>query len=913
MKQTFDVTGMSCAACSTHVDKATRKVEGVADVAVNLLKNSMEVEYAPDITSANVDKVNEAITAEVEKAGYGATPRVSPAAALGGSGKSSAQIAHENQVKAAVANEKHMRMRLIISSIFCVPLFYLAMGHMFGWPLPSVFLGHEHMMITALTELLLVAPIIFVDFKFFSGGFRSLFHLAPNMDALIAIGATASTGYSIYQMYVMAAAMGVGDLTTAHAAFMGLYFDSAGMILTLITVGKYFEARAKSHTTDAISKLIDLAPKTATVLRDGVETITPIEQVHVGDVLVVRAGETVPLDGTVLEGQASVDESAITGESVPVDKFPGSEVTGATINKSGYFTMEVQKTGDDTVLSGIIALVDEATSSKAPIQNTADKIAGVFVPAVIFFALFVFILWLILGAGLEAALNYAISVLVISCPCALGLATPTAIMVGTGRGASHGILIKDADSLETSGEAKTVVFDKTGTITSGKPQVIDISAGQSTDENELVALATAIESLSEHPLAQAVVDYAQGQGIASAAGSVTDFEQIPGEGIRASVGGDEVLAGNLRMMESHGVAIADATVISEAYADQGATPLFFARDGKLLGIIAAADAIKPTSERAIAELRAMGIRTVMLTGDNERTAAAIQKQAGVDTVIAGVLPGDKEREIAKLSDEGRVIMVGDGVNDAPALARADVGVAIGNGTDIAIDSADVVLMRSDLMDVPTAVQLSRRTLRTIRQNLFWALIYNVICIPIAAGLFSWAGLTINPMIGAAAMGFSSVFVVSNSLRMRAWKPSFTTPEVEAETPATPVATQIPEAVSAPVASSEPTASMETAAVASEPVASAKPAESEPTFPEPPAEATIAKTFDVDGMMCKNCVAHVTKALEGVDGVVRADVSLPRSAVAYLSHEVDNQVLINAIVEEDYEAEVVSTAPVHAAE
>ena len=902
MKQTFDVTGMSCAACSSRVDKCTRGVEGVVDVAVNLLKNSMEVEYDPEATPEQIARINEEISATVDKAGYGATPRAVQAAAGGtANGKSTAQLAHEAATKNAVANEKHMRMRLILSIVFCVPLFYLAMGHMMGWPLPSVFLGHEHMMVTALAELVLVAPIIFIDFKFFSNGFKSLFHGAPNMDSLIALGATASTAYSIANMFIMANAMGQGDLESAHEAFMGLYFDSAGMILTLITLGKYFEARAKGRTTDAISKLMDLAPKTANVLRDGVETEVPVEQVCVGDVLVVRAGEGVPLDGVVLEGSASVDESAITGESVPVDKRVGDPVTGATINKSGYFTMEVQRVGDDTVLAGIIALVDEATSSKAPIQNMADKIAGIFVPAVIGFAILVFVLWMLLAAPFETALTHAICVLVISCPCALGLATPTAIMVGTGRGASNGILIKSADSLETAGRIKTVVFDKTGTITQGKPGVVDVAPANGVAASDLMALASAVESKSEHPLAQAIVEYAESQGIHPVQDAVSDFTQVPGEGVRALVGGRTCLAGNARMMASNQVALDNAEGAAQRYADEGATPLFFALDGKLQGIIAAADAIKPTSARAIRELHAMGIDTVMLTGDNERTAHAIQKQAGLGKVIAGVLPQDKEREVARLSQEGGVAMVGDGINDAPALARADVGIAIGAGTDIAIESADLVLMRSDLMDVPAAIQLSRRTLRTIKQNLFWALIYNVICIPIAAGLFSWAGLTLDPMIGAAAMSFSSVCVVTNALRLRTWKPKFVTPE---EPSAQMSSVQAPKASPA----------LESAAPAPAPQPAAAPAPAAkpelPTEPEdlPAPDGTVAvKTLAVQEMMCGHCVRWVTQALQDVEGVLRADVSLSReNAVVYLNRDVPDDVLTAATDEQGYPAQVIET-------
>ena len=886
MRQIFDVSGMSCAACSARVDKCTRKVEGVADVAVNLLKNSMEVTYAEGVGADDKARIDTKISAEVSKAGYGAVPRVIPGSVAGSAGKSSAQVAHEKQMETASAAERHMRMRLIVSIVFCVPLFYLAMGHMFGWPLPGFLAGSDHFLTAALVELALVIPIVIVDFKFFSSGFKSLFHLSPNMDSLIALGATASIGYSIVQLCMLAGAMGSGDMDAAHKAFGNLYFDSAGMILTLITVGKYFETRAKTRTTDAISKLIDLAPKTATVLRDGVEEIVPVEQVAVGDVLVVRAGEGVPTDGVVLEGTAAIDESAITGESIPVEKAVGDEVTGATVVSSGYFQMRVTRTGDDTVLAGIIALVDEATSSKAPIQNTADKIAGVFVPVVIAVAIAVLIVWLAVGTGWKEALNYCISVLVISCPCALGLATPTAIMVGTGRGARSGILIKSAEALEAAGETKTVVFDKTGTITTGEPKVVAVKTADSPSSDsalspatrELIALAAAVEARSEHPLAQAVCTYAAGNGIAPA-GEVSAFEQVPGEGVHATVDGAEMLIGNLRMMENRGVAIADASKLAEKHANEGATPLLVARNSELLGIIAVADTVKASSPRAIRELGAMGIESVMLTGDNERTAAAIQQQAGLTRVVADMLPGDKEREVAKLCETGRTVMVGDGVNDAPALARADVGMAIGNGTDIAIESADMVLMRSDLMDVVSAIQLSRRTLRTIKQNLFWALIYNVICIPIAAGIFAWAGLTINPMIAAAAMGLSSIFVVSNALRMRGWKPRFVTAE-----------SGFAAAMAQETARSEHTTESFTQQVNHKSVEEK--------------DAVMEKTLNVTGMMCQNCVRHVKNALEGVDGVASAEVSLENnSAVVQLETDVADDVLIAAIVEEGYEAKM----------
>lgn len=882
-KLTFDITGMSCAACSSRVDKCTRSVDGVADVAVNLLKNSMEVEFEPGSTSDEVELASAAICAQVKKAGYGAQPR--EATQNGASkGTSSARIAHERQLERAAAATRHMRMRLVVSLVFCIPLFYIAMGHMLGWPIPPLLAGRENMMALALTELLLLVPIAAVNFTFFSSGFRGLAHRAPNMDSLIAIGATASAAYSVFQMYVGAGYLGLGDLDAAHGALSSLYFDSAGMILTLITLGKYFESRAKGRTTDAISKLIELAPKTANVLRDGAERVVDVDDVAVGDVLVVRAGEAIPLDGVVLEGAAFIDESALTGESASAEKQPKDNVYGATISKSGYFTMRVTKTGDDTVLAGIIALIDEATSTKAPIQNAADKIAGVFVPAVICFALGVLVLWLVFGAPVGTALNYAISVLVISCPCALGLATPTAIMVGTGRGASYGVLFKSAESLETAGKADFVVFDKTGTLTTGMPRVIRVDAEPGISENRLVSVAAAIEGKSEHPYAQAIIAYAQERAAQSFPGTLMLFKQHPGRGLSAEIDGKELITGNLLMMTEHGVDAKSAARRIDDIAEAAVTPLFFALDGRLLGIIGIADTIKATSAQAIAELQALGLHTVLLTGDNEKTAAAIQRACGAETCISGVLPAGKEREVAALERKGHVIMVGDGINDAPALTRADVGIAIGNGTDIAIDCADVVLMKSDPLDVVTAIQLSRRTLRTIRQNLFWALIYNVICIPIAAGFFSWAGLAINPMIGAAAMGASSIFVVSNALRMRMWKPRIDVPQ-----DATAADAEL-SGISASAASADTTG----AENEQQPVKAA------------PAGAVLAKTLEVEGMMCMHCVGYVTKALESIDGVLRADVSLPDSAIVYLSHDIDDQALVDAVIAEEYGARVVLT-------
>ena len=952
-KQTFDVSGMTCAACSARVEKTTSGVAGVEHAVVNLLKNSMEVEY--DGNPATLT----AISAAVEKAGYGAVPRVETAAAAGAPiSPASPSAAREN---AAAKEAAHVRMRLIVSFVFTIPLFYLSMGHMFGWPLPEFFLGHENMLTFAFTQFLLLLPVIFVNFKFFRVGFKTLFHGSPNMDSLIALGSTASTVYGIVAIYRIGWGMGHGDIDFAHMAAMDLYFESAAMILTLITLGKYFEARAKGKTTDAIAQLMDLSPKTAIRRNvDGVEEEVPAEQVRPGDILIVRAGASVPVDGVVIEGAGTVDESVITGESVPVEKGVGAAVTGATVNRTGWFAMRAERVGSDTVLAGIVRMVDEATSYKAPIEKLADKISGVFVPVVIAIALLTFAIWMFVGAGVATALSHAISVLVISCPCALGLATPTAIMVGTGRGAANGILVKSAEALQTAHDVKTVVLDKTGTITKGAPEVCEVlvaegasalasdaagrvggapsmadgfggaqslsspgsheqstglfgscgtrfvSAAGAIDEPKcndaaaaFLSLVYSLEKRSEHPLAQAIVAYAEACGVA--AQEVETFEQVPGGGLRGQVAGRACLAGNARLMGEGCVDIAGAEGEAQRLADEGKTVLFFAVDGALVGLIALADEPKPRSAAALAELSRMGIRTVMLTGDNERTAHAIQKRVGTDDVIAGVLPQGKEEVIRDLQKQGTVAMVGDGVNDAPALARADVGIAIGAGTDIAIDSADIVLMKSDLADVPAAISLSRAIMRNIKQNLFWALIYNVICIPVAAGALSFAGVTLNPMIAAAAMSCSSVCVVSNALRLRGWNPvvfggAASALEPEAAPDAAPEATLASEAgvptMDGP--SAEDGDGSPVSAGHSEEVQIVK-----------PKEITMEKKLSVEGMMCQHCVAHVKKALEGVEGVEEAVVDLDsNSATAKLSADVADRVLVDAIVDAGYEAKVV---------
>ena len=766
--QVFDVTGMTCAACSARVEKTTSAVPGVEKAVVNLLKNSMEVTYSGD------EAVLAAISEAVDKAGYGAIPR-----AAGGGASKAAAPAGPTPADIAKAEARRVRIRLIVSFIFTIPLFYLDMGHMYGWPLPGVFLGHENMMTFGLTQFLLVIPVVAVNFKFFRNGFKGLVHKSPNMDTLVALGSAASMLYSIAALYRIGYALGHGDMDGAHMAAMDLYFESAGMILTLITLGKYFEARAKGRTTGAIEALMNLAPKTALVVGDdGSEREVPVEQVQVGDILAVRSGAGVPVDGTVVQGAAAIDESALTGESVPVDKAEGAEVCAGTVAVSGYVRIRATRVGDDTSLAHIIKLVDDATSSKAPIQRIADRISGVFVPAVISVAVLVFVVWLVAtGMDVTKAVVHGISVLVISCPCALGLATPTAIMVGTGRGAKEGILIKSAETLENAHDVSCVVFDKTGTITKGTPEVTDVVAAPGMDEADLLTLALSVEERSEHPLARAVVEHAAAHTDDKL--PVSDWRQVPGEGVACTTEGQAALAGNARMMQAKGVELGGLAVRADELAAQGKTPLFFAWGGQLVGLIALADTVKPTSAAAIAELRAMGIRTVMLTGDNERTAAAIQRQVGVDEVVAGVLPQGKEAQIRRLQQQGKVAMVGDGVNDAPALARADIGIAIGAGTEVAIESADMVLMRSDLLDVASAVKLSRSTLRNIKQNLFWALFYNVICIPVAAGALTPLGVTLTPDFAAFAMSCSSICVVSNALRLRGWRPKWLSGEASA--------------------------------------------------------------------------------------------------------------------------------------
>ena len=861
-KEQFNVTGMTCAACSARVEKAVGKLAGVDKVAVNLLKNSMVVDY--DDAALNTQGIIDAVV----DAGYGASLKNAEA-------KKSGKAADTTGADIARQEYESIKRRLKLSLIFAVPLSYISMGHMMGWPLPGIFLGVENAMIFSLTLLLLVIPVVFINFKFFRVGFKTLFGLAPNMDSLIAIGASASLVYGVYALYKIAYGFGHGDLAMVHRFSMDLYFESAGMILTLITFGKFLEARAKGRTSDAINKLMNLAPKTAVVERDGAETEVPVEEVEKGDILVVRSGMSVPVDGVVTEGHAAVDESVITGESIPVEKEAGAKLIGATVLKSGFLKMRAEKVGEETTLAQIVRLVDDATGSKPPIAKMADKVSGVFVPAVIGIAAVTGAVWLLLGESFEFALSNAIAVLVISCPCALGLATPTAIMVGTGRGASGGVLIKSAEALETVHEVNTVVLDKTGTITQGTPGVTDVLYGRSVGEERLLQLAASLEKYSEHPLAEAIVSHAAAKNIRLV--PVMGFAQEAGRGIKGLIEGKLCLGGNRKMLADAGLYDDDAKAVEQKLAGEGKTPLFFVYDGNLIGIIALADTVKPTSRAAIAELKRMGLEVVMLTGDNAQTAQAIQKEVGVDRVVAEVLPQDKENEIRRLQEQGKkVAMVGDGINDAPALARADVGIAIGAGTDIAIESADLVLMKSDLLDVAGAVQLGHAVIRNIKQNLFWALFYNAICIPVAAGLFYPAfGLKLSPMLGALAMSFSSVFVVTNALRLRFFKPVYT-------------------------AAADVSAAAGTARECRTMAIDIKQSTKERVD-------TMKKVLDVEGMMCQHCVAHVNKALSGLDGVEAVEVSLEgKTATVTMAKEVADDVLTKAVVDAGYEVKGVKT-------
>ena len=855
-KETYDITGMSCASCSAAVTRAVEKLEGAKDVNVNLMQNKMTLELTDGLTDEMVIKA-------VEDAGYGASVK-----------KDIKSESSKKQTDTADDYAKELKLRAIVSFIFMVPLMYFGMGGMFNAPFPKVFTGDGGKLLLAITELLLVIPIIFTGRKFFISGFKHLFKRNPNMDTLIAIGSGTSFLYSVYSLYMLAYFISIGDMKSSMPFGMNLYFDSAGTILTLITLGKYLEARSKKKTTEAISKLVNLLPDKAVILRDGVESEVLVSEVVTGDIVVVKAGETVPVDGVVVSGNGAVDEAMVTGESIPVEKNVDDSVTGGTISRSGYFTFRATNVGEDTALYKIISLVEEAAGSKAPISRLADKISGVFVPVVLCISLFTFIIWLFVRGDFSFALNMAVAVLVISCPCALGLATPAAIMAGTGKGAEKGILIRNAISLEVAHKIDTVVLDKTGTITEGKPKVTDVFVND-IREDEFISLAATLESASSHPLANAVTEYAKAKNIEVKRAET--LETIEGRGIAGEVNGSALYAGNAAYMKEIGITDNSFKAKADELHNKEKTVLYFARgkDKKeLIGIIAVADVIKEGSKEAVRELNQIGIDVVMLTGDNERTALAIGRETGVNRVVAEVKPIGKEAEIRRLKDEGKtVMMVGDGINDAPALAGADVGVAIGTGADVAVDTADIILMHSDLRDVPYAILLSNEVVKKIKENLFWALFYNALCIPVAAGVFFAAfGLRLNPMIGALAMSFSSVFVLSNSLRLRFFTPKYKRGKTRIQS-----------------VQSEPKQN-ETAVGTDETKDNSYTKE----------DIVMEKTIDIEGMSCAHCVKHVTEALNAIDGV-KAEVSLEnKNAKVSLLKEVSDDVLKEAVVKAGYE-------------
>ena len=871
--QKFDVTGMTCSACSARIEKNIKKTEGILESNVNLLTNSMTVKYDESVLSDNdIIKV-------VEDTGYGASSVM----------KKTAEV--KSDAKDDRSEIKEMKKRVIISLIFAVPLFYISMGHMLNWPLPGIFHGTENALIFAFTQFLLCLPVMIVNNKYYKVGFKTLFKGSPNMDSLIAIGTSAAAAYGVYAIYKIGYGLGHMDMDMVMQFSMDLYFESAAVVLALITLGKFLEARAKGRTSDAIKKLIDLSPKTALVERIGIEMEIPIEDVVKGDVIIVKPGQSIPVDGVIVFGNSSIDESMLTGESMPVEKKVGDKVVGASINKSGFFKFEAQKVGDDTTLAQIIKLVEEASSSKAPISKMADKISGIFVPIVIAIAVLSTIVWLILGADFEFALSIGIAVLVISCPCALGLATPTAIMVGTGKGAENGILIKSAEALEIAHHVQTVVMDKTGTITEGRPRVTNLVA-DGIDETEMLRIAASAEKGSEHPLADAIVDEAKELNLELY--DVENFEAIPGQGLRAVVNNKIYYLGNLRLINEQKINIKNFEEKSIKFADEGKTPLYFADENNVLGIISVADVVKPTSEAAIKEFEAMGIEVVMLTGDNKKTAEAIRKQLGITRAVAEVLPQDKEREIRKIQEQGRrVAMIGDGINDAPALARADVGIAIGAGTDVAIESADIVLIRSDLLDAVTAVQLSKATIKNIKQNLFWAFIYNTIGIPLAAGVFyGILGWKLNPMFAGAAMSLSSVSVVSNALRLKFFKPKRHAKDTivyygKAKEDHANIAM-----VKENKDNKENKQNEENNNIC---IIQDKESIKEKGDDE------MKKILKVEGMTCGHCKAAVEKALKAVDGVEDAVVDLEeKTAEVTLNKEVPDDVLAKAVTDAGYE-------------
>ncbi len=861
MKGKFDVTGMTCSACSSRVEKCVSKLEGVDEVSVNLLTNSMQVKYDEKIIK------EQGIIDAVVHAGYGASPAENDngfgSSVLAEHSEGNTGSPGENRKNLVQEHLEYMKKRTFWSFVFLIPLMYVSMGHMIGVPLPGFLHGTVNAVAFAMTQFLLCLPVLYINRKYFTKGFSTLFHGAPNMDTLIAVGSAASLVYGVFAIYRMGYGLGVQDMELVERYLHDLYFESAVMILALINIGKYLEARSKGKTSQAIEKLMDMAPKTAFVERDGMVVGIPAEEILPGDVLQVKPGSSVPADGVILEGSTSIDQAAITGESIPVQKNTGDAVIAATMNKAGFFRMKATKVGKDTTFAQIIRLVEDASASKAPIAKMADKIAGVFVPVVMAIALITGIAWVIAGADFEFALSCAISVLVISCPCALGLATPVAIMVGTGKGAENGILIKSGEALEVTHSIQSVVLDKTGTITQGTPKVTDIQTF-GVDKQELLKIAGALEKKSEHPLAEAVLEQVKEEKLTLQ--EVQEFQAVPGKGIQGKIQGIQYYAGNLKFMEEQKMDISKVQTQVERLAEEGKTPLIFAKEQQILGILAAADLVKPTSAQAIRELKKLGIQVIMLTGDNERTAKAIQKQLDLDTVIAEVLPQDKEREVAKLQEEGKTVaMVGDGINDAPALARADVGIAIGAGTDVAIESADIVLMKNDLLDVVTAVGLSKAVIRNIKENLFWAFFYNACGIPLAAGLlYPMFGLKLSPMFGAAAMSLSSLFVVSNALRLRFFH-VLKKPEAERE---------------------------ETLMQIKETVSDIEVKEDK--------EEKIMFTMKIEGMMCPHCQAAVTKALNALEGV-KAEVNLEKKeAYVEAGANISKEDLTKAVTEAGYE-------------
>ncbi|MBE6878015.1 MAG: heavy metal translocating P-type ATPase [Ruminococcaceae bacterium] len=839
MEQKFNVTGMTCSACSSKVEREVSKTEGVRKVTVNLLTNSMQVDFDENITN------NSKIISTVVKAGYDASVAGAKSTESGAEYTAPKRIGDNHEELAA------FKKRITVSFAFLIPLMYVSMGSMMGAPLPKFLTGVENGVSFAFIQFLLCIPVLMVNHKYFSKGFGSLWHRSPNMDSLIAVGSSAGLIYGIFAIFRMSYALGQGDMATVHQYHMNLYFESSAMILALINLGKYLETKSKGKTSEALNKLIDLAPKTALVERDGDIVEMPVEQVAAGDILVVKPGSSIPADGYVIEGETHIDEAAITGESIPVSKEKGAAVIAATINKEGFIKVKATKVGKDTTFSQIIALVENASSTKAPIAKMADKIAGVFVPVVMTIALITAILWLSLGAGFEFALNNAISVLVISCPCALGLATPVAIMVGTGKGAENGILIKSGEALEVAHNVQTVVLDKTGTITEGKPKVTDIHP-VNTDKNTLLQTAASLEAKSEHPLAVAVCEYADKNHLTLL--ETKNFEAVSGKGIAADIGNDRYVAGNIRLMKENGIDTSDVQSVIDSFAADGKTPLIFAKNNAVIGVIAVADTLKANSREAIRDLTDIGIDVIMLTGDNEKTAKGIGKDLAVSRIIAEVLPQDKEKVISQLQSEGKIVaMVGDGINDAPALVRADVGIAIGNGTDVAIESADIILMHNDLSSVVTAIKLSKAVIKNIRQNLFWAFFYNCLGIPLAAGVFyNSFGWQLNPMFGAAAMSVSSLFVVTNALRLKYFQ--------------------------------------------------AKNLSDIKTDEDTKEEKEIIKmtTLKVNGMMCPMCKKHVEEALNAFPGV-QAEVNL-EAKEAKVNHPdtISPQELADAVTKAGYE-------------